>query len=149
MTAELRLPVNYLPRIRTGSSVLLGIALIVIGPGGTCLGAAAQSGAASWYGEEHRGRLMANGTPFDPDKLTAASWAYPLGAKVRVELADGAHVRRVVLVTITDRGPAWDLVHKGRVIDLSLAAFRELSSPDLGLVAVMVKPVKISKSSPK
>ncbi len=86
---------------------------------------------------------MANGKPFDPDKLTAASWVYPLGTKVRVELPGSTH--RVVYVTITDRGPAWELVRKGRVIDLSLAAFRELSSPDLGLVAVVVQPVKTSK----
>ena len=43
-----------------------------------------ETGLASWYGEAHRGRLMANGRKFDPDKLTAASWFYPLGTRVRV-----------------------------------------------------------------
>ena len=42
------------------------------------------NGVASWYGESHRGRLMANGKRFNPDRLTAASWFYPLGTKVRV-----------------------------------------------------------------
>ena len=53
------------------------------------LTANAQKGLASWYGEELRGKLMANGKRFDPDKLTAASWFYPLGTRVPLsELAD-------------------------------------------------------------
>jgi len=44
-------------------------------------------GTASWYGEEHRGKRMANGHRFDPDKLTAASWFYPLGTNVRVSIS--------------------------------------------------------------
>src|SRR5262245_5419101 len=47
-------------------------------------------GLASWYGEDHRGRLMANGKRFNPDRLTAASWFYPLGTKVRVTLSEGS-----------------------------------------------------------
>src|SRR5262249_9695191 len=69
-------------------------------------------GVASWYGEEHRGRLMANGKKFNPDKLTAASWFYPLGTKVRVTLKSEKGTR-TVLVTITDRGPAKELVRDG------------------------------------
>src|SRR3954454_3757969 len=97
------------------------------------------SGMASWYGEAHRGRLMANGRKFDPDKLTAASWFYPLGTKVRVSLDTPGQPQRTVTVTITDRGPAWRLVHRKRIIDLTLSAFKELAEPDLGLVAVKVE----------
>lgn len=97
------------------------------------------SGLASWYGEAHRGRLMANGRRFDPDKLTAASWFYPLGAKVRVTLNDPAQPEKTVTVTVTDRGPAWHFVRKKRIIDLTYAAFKELAEPDLGLVAVKVE----------
>lgn len=86
---------------------------------------------ASWYGEEHRGKLMANGRRFNPDALTAASWFYPLGTRVRVTSADSS-----VVVIITDRGPAKRLVKQGRVIDLSAAAFRRLAGPELGLVEV-------------
>src|SRR3954468_23021069 len=90
-------------------------------------GASQQSvtGYASWYGEEHRGRLMANGRKFNPDKLTAASWFYPIGTKVRVTAVEEGTSRngtksppRTVLVTITDRGPARELVRGGRIIDL-------------------------------
>lgn len=41
---------------------------------------AAQCGKASWYGEAHHGRLMANGKPFNVHALTAASNSLPLGA---------------------------------------------------------------------
>ena len=47
------------------------------------------------------GRLMANGRPFNPDRLTAASWFFELGTKVVV-----THYGRSVVVEITDRGPA-------------------------------------------
>lgn len=99
------------------------------------------SGVASWYGEEHRGKLMANGKRFNPQNFTAASWFYPLGTKVRVTLASPAQPQRSVVVTITDRGPAKELVRDGRIIDLSHAPFRELAPPTLGLVAVAVRPV--------
>jgi len=95
-------------------------------------------GVASWYGEEHRGRLMANGKKFNPDKLTAASWFYPLGTKVRVTLKS-EKATRTVLVTITDRGPAKELVRDGRIIDLTHAAFKKLGLPTQGLVAVTVE----------
>ena len=85
---------------------------------------------------------MANGKRFDPDKLTAASWFYPLGTKVRVSIEAGSGVSRSVLVTITDRGPATDLVREGRIIDLAFGAFKRLGEPDLGLVPVTVHPVK-------
>jgi rare lipoprotein A len=98
-----------------------------------------KAGLASWYGESHRGKLMANGKKFDPSKLTAASWSHPLGARVRVSLKDPA---RSVIVTITDRGPARSLVREGRIIDLAQAAFERLASSSIGLVAVTVEPVR-------
>src|SRR5262245_30299536 len=103
-----------------------------------------RAGTASWYGEEHRGKLMANGRRFDPDKLTAASWFYPLGTRVRVSLKVDPRVLnpqrpRSVLVTITDRGPAHRLVRDGRIIDLSHAAFRRLGDPRLGLIEINVE----------
>jgi len=104
-----------------------------------------QVGHASWYGEDHRGRLMANGQRFDPDKLTAASWFYPLGTRVLVTLKADPNIlnpqpTRSVLVTITDRGPHSRLVRDGRIIDLSHAVFRRLADPDLGLIEVVVRP---------
>jgi rare lipoprotein A len=85
---------------------------------------------------------MANGKRFNPDKFTAASWFYPLGTKVRVTLTSPSERQKSVVVTITDRGPAKDLVRDGRIIDLSHATFKQLAPPDLGLVAVAVHPVR-------
>ena len=91
---------------------------------------------ASWYGEQLRGLRMANGQRFNPDRLTAASWFYPLGSKVVV-----THACRSVVVEITDRGPAKRLVNAGRKIDLSRAAFAKLAAPERGLIEVVVKNV--------
>lgn len=84
---------------------------------------------------------MANGKRFDPDKLTAASWFYPLGTKVRVTVDSPLHATRSVIVVITDRGPAWNLIRNGRVIDLTHAAFKRVADPEQGLVHVTIRPV--------
>ena len=88
---------------------------------------------------------MANGQRFDPDKLIAASWFYPLGTRVLVTLKTDPNVLnpqppRSVMVTITDRGPHSRLVRDGRIIDLSHGVFRRLADPDLGLIEVVVQP---------
>src|SRR6185436_14813375 len=69
-------------------TVFVSLALMLTGPTITLASQSVAVGKASWYGEAHRGRLMANGQRFDPDKLTAASWFYPLGTKVRVVALD-------------------------------------------------------------
>jgi rare lipoprotein A len=121
--------------------ILVTLALFVAMLSTTLAGPKPSLGVASWYGEDHRGRLMANGRKFNPDHLTAASWFYPLGTKVRVTLRHRNKQPRSVIVRITDRGPSMDLVRDGRIIDLTHAAFRQLSSPHYGLVSVKVEPL--------
>ena len=96
-----------------------------------------QHGLASWYGEDYRGKPMANGRPFDPDALTCASWFFPLGTVVEV-----THGNRAVIVTVTDRGPHRRLVAAGRLIDLSQRAFHELAPLQRGLAAVKIRAWK-------
>jgi rare lipoprotein A len=92
-------------------------------------------GTASWYGEQRQGRKMANGQPFDRHKLTAASWYFPLGTKVRVvNVKNGESV----VVTITDRGPNLRL---HRIVDLSEAAAERLGYVGQGLAPVFLYPV--------
>ncbi len=68
---------------------------------------------------------MADGSrPFNPDALTCASWFYPFGTVLEVRSGG-----RTVLVVVTDRGPAWRIVDRGVVLDLSAHAF-SLLSPD-------------------
>jgi rare lipoprotein A len=102
-------------------------------------GTGSVGGIASWYGEDHRVKIMANGQEFNPDKLTAASWFYPLGTRLRV--SPRSDPCRSVIVTVTDRGPAKRLVRQGRIIDLSRAAFSAIADPDLGLIEVIIVPV--------
>lgn len=90
---------------------------------------------ASWFGEELRGATMANGEPFDPDLLVAASWYVPFGTVLRVTAVDTG---RSVDVVVADRGPARSL---GRCIDLSTAAFSRIADPAVGLVDVTVEEV--------
>ena len=94
-------------------------------------------GIASWYGEQHQGRIMANGQRFDLHKLTAASWYFPLGTKLHVvNLQNG----KAELVTVTDRGPNLRL---NRIIDLSEAAAAALGYLHQGLTPVFVFPVVV------
>src|SRR6266852_4160142 len=92
-------------------------------------------GTASWYGIQHQGLKMANGKRFDRHKLTAASWYFPLGTKIRVvNLKNG----KSVVVTITDRGPNLRL---NRIVDLSEAAAKRLDYVGQGLTSVFLYPV--------
>ena len=92
-------------------------------------------GTASWYGEQRQGKKMANGKPFDCHKLTAASWYFPLGTKIRVvNVKNGESV----VVTITDRGPNLRL---NRIIDLSEAAAQRLDYVGQGLTPVFLYPM--------
>ena len=93
------------------------------------------TGTASWYGEQHQGRKMANGQRFDRHRLTAASWYFPLGTTMRVvNLKNG----QSVVVTVTDRGPNLRL---NRILDLSEAAAKRLGYIDQGLTSVFLYPL--------
>ena len=49
------------------------------------------------------------------------------------------HEDRTVIVEITDHGPAKSLLRKGRIIDLSRAAFAKLADTELGLIDVTIR----------
>lgn len=95
---------------------------------------AAECGTASWYGEAHHGRTMANGKPFNMRALTAASNSLRLGSRARV-----TYGKKSVTVTITDTG---GFGKYGRVIDLSKASFAKLANTDKGIIRVCVTRVK-------
>ena len=95
-------------------------------------------GVASWYGGKFNGRTTANGERFDAKgSFTAAHRTLPFNVCAAVEhLPTG----RSVTVRINDRGP----FARGRVIDLSHAAAKELGVMDEGLVRVRVSAVGIA-----
>lgn len=92
-------------------------------------------GRASWYGEAYRGRTMANGKPFDPDRLTCAARQWPVGSSLLV-----THGDKSVVVRVTDFGPSARF--PDRIIDLSHAAFEQLANPVVGLIDVTVTPIR-------
>ena len=92
---------------------------------------------ATWYGDSERGKRMANGHPFNPDALTAASWNYPLGSRLKV-----VYGNKSVLVEVTDRGGARAFMQLGKVVDLSRAAFASLENPAVGTLRVKIIRMK-------
>lgn len=94
-----------------------------------------QKGVASYYADRFQGRKTASGVRYDKGAMTAAHKTLPLGTKVRVtNLKTGDSVD----VEINDRGPHV----KGRVVDLSKAAARELNMTSAGLVKVQVEVIQ-------
>jgi rare lipoprotein A len=91
---------------------------------------------ATWYGERERGKLMANGRPFNPDAMTAASWNYPLGSRIKV-----IYGTRNVVVEVTDRGGARAFMQFGKVVDLSHAAFAKLAKTEVGTLRVKIRRI--------
>jgi peptidoglycan lytic transglycosylase len=92
----------------------------------------AEEGNASWYGVPFHGRRASNGEVYDMYKLTAAHRTLPFETMVRVTNVDNG---KSTVVRITDRGPFVD----NRIIDLSLAAAREIESVGPGVVPVRVE----------
>lgn len=91
-----------------------------------------EQGNASWYGVPFHGRHASNGEVYDMNKFTAAHRTLPFDTKVRVtNLTNG----KSTIVRITDRGPFVE----GRIIDLSMAAAREIDSIGPGVVPVRIE----------
>jgi rare lipoprotein A len=95
-----------------------------------------ETGVASWYGYPYHGRRAANGEVYDMEKLTAAHRTYPFDTWVRVKNLSND---RTVDVRIQDRGP----FVRGRIIDLSHAAAREIE-----LIGPGISKVKLTVIAP-
>ena len=93
-----------------------------------------QSGKASFYSKKFTGRQTASGERLHHDSLTCAHRTYPFGTMLKVtNPANG----NVVYVRVTDRGP----YVKGRIIDLSVRAARELGIIARGIAPVIVERI--------
>jgi rare lipoprotein A len=91
-----------------------------------------EEGNASWYGNPFHGRRASNGEVYDMNKFTAAHRTLPFETMVRVTNLNNG---KSTTVRITDRGP----FVAGRIIDLSLAAAREIESVGPGVVPVRLE----------
>lgn len=100
-----------------------------------CVPAAAQtqSGKASYYAKSFTGRKTASGERLHRDSMTCAHRNFPFGTLLKVtNITNG----RQVVVRVNDRGP----FRKGRIIDLSWGAAKEL-----GMIAQGIAPVTVEK----
>jgi len=93
-----------------------------------------QEGIASYYSDRHHGRKTASGEVFDQHDMTAAHRTLPFGTRVRVRHLDNG---REVTVRINDRGP----FVKGRIVDLSYRAAKDLDMIRSGVAPVRVTPL--------
>lgn len=92
---------------------------------------------ASFY---HEDELVAGNKRFNPDGMTAASWYYPLGTKLRVtNKKSGASV----LVEVNDRGPAGFVLDRGTCVDLSLGAFKKITGTNSLKAAMNIGVIKV------
>lgn len=90
-----------------------------------------ETGIASWYGNEFRGRKTANGSHFTAQDYTAAHRTLPLPSVAKVtNLKNG----KVVEVVINDRGP-----FNNRIIDLSHKAAQHLDFTQQGTTKIKVE----------
>ena len=96
-----------------------------------------ESGKATYYGLRYKsGRKTASDKAYDKNKLTAAHKTLPFGTVVRVTNKKNG---KTVDVEITDRGP----FGPGRIIDISVAAAKELDMMKAGVVSVIISVLKI------
>lgn len=100
----------------------------------TPLQAQTHRGKASYYSKRSTGARTASGERLHHDSLTCAHRNYPFGTLLRVtNLSNG----KEITVKVTDRGP----YGRGRIIDLSYGAARELGMLAQGVAMVEVRRV--------
>jgi rare lipoprotein A len=93
-----------------------------------------ETGVASWYGFPYHGRRAASGEVYDMQQLTAAHRTLPFQTWLEVtNLSNGKQVD----VRINDRGP----FVKGRIVDLSQAAARDIDMLRAGTARVRLKVI--------
>lgn len=92
----------------------------------------AETGSASWYGNEFHGRRTASGEIFDSEALTAAHPTLPIPSLVQVTNLENG---REVIVRVNDRGP----FHANRLIDVSRRAAEVLGFERQGEARVHVR----------
>lgn len=91
-------------------------------------------GISSWYGPNFHGKHTSNGEVYNMHARTAAHKTWPMDTMVKVHnLQNG----KSTIVRINDRGP----FVKGRIIDCSYTAGKEIGLDRMGIAKVSVKVV--------
>ena len=100
--------------------------------------AQSQRGKASFYSKRATGARTSSGERLHHDSLTCAHRTHPFGTLLKVTNESNG---KWVVVRVTDRGPRG----RGRIIDLSHAAARELGILSQGVAMVKVERYHKSK----
>ncbi|HDM42878.1 MAG TPA: septal ring lytic transglycosylase RlpA family protein [Firmicutes bacterium] len=99
---------------------------------GTHTGSGDFEGYASYYGADFHGKRTASGEVYNMYDLTCAHRNLAFGTRLRVTNVNNG---KSVVVRVNDRGP-WV---KGRIIDLSYEAARELDMLATGVAWVIIE----------
>lgn len=94
-----------------------------------------QTGKASFYSKRATGARTSNGERLHHDSLTCAHKTHPFGTLLKVTNPSNG---KEVVVRVTDRGP----FKRGRIIDLSWGAAKELGMLTQGVAMVKVEVVE-------
>lgn len=92
-------------------------------------------GEASYYGPGFHGKQTANGEIFDQEDFTCAHKTLPFNTKLKVVRKDNG---KSVIVRVNDRGPYVD----GRILDLSVAAGRQIGLDKVGHAVVVATVIE-------
>ncbi len=106
--------------------VILTILLLAMAAGGR---AQVEEGKASYYSKKWTGRRTASGEPLHHDSMTCAHKTMPFGTLLKVKNVSNG---KEVIVRVNDRGP----YRKGRIVDLSWGAAKEIGMLAAGITAV-------------
>lgn len=109
------------------------IILAILGATSSLCQAQVERGIASYYSDRWKGRKTASGERFNPDSLTCAHRTLPFGTKLVVTCPSKG---TSVIVRVNDRGP----FGRGRVVDLSSAAAKQLGILLAGIAEVEMEP---------
>ena len=118
--------------------ILYALALLALASCASSKNAFVQTGQGSYYADKFAGRATASGTTYRPNEMTAAHNTLPFGTLIEVtNQRNGRSVR----VTVTDRGPHV----KGRIVDVSKKAARQLDLVEAGVVPVQVRVLRAAR----
>ena len=92
-------------------------------------------GVASYYADDFHGKMTSNGETFNMNDLTAAHRTFPFGTRIRVTNLNNG---KIVVVRVNDRGPYVE----GRLIDLSLAAAKQIDLLQTGTARVRLEVIQ-------
>ncbi len=109
--------------------------------GFTPLPAQTQRGKATYYSRRATGARTASGERLHHDSLTCAHRTYPFGTLLKVTNPSNG---KEVIVRVTDRGP----FVRGRIIDLSWGAAKQLGILAQGVATVKVELYKEVRGIP-